>query len=195
MKKQLSIMTLALGAGFAMPAVAQLHVAQANPPSIMKANPAVAPAPGLPDVSKVVSKANAESFAAAEFAFADSDKNAKLTKAEFEAFDKARKDKEKEKIAAMNEPAPAGATPPTGTPTGALTPAPAAASLESPGTAQKTADAQYTEIVGKAAAIDKKMLVDARLAAFIKADTDVNGFLSSSESAKFADLVSGKSAL
>ncbi|NWG71394.1 MAG: hypothetical protein HXY23_07280 [Parvularculaceae bacterium] len=176
MKKSISMMTLAAAVGMSAPAGAQLHVAQGNPPPALFQNPAAAPAPALPDASKVLSRADAAAFAAAEFAFADADKDLKITKSEFAALDRARK--EKAAAATSNESAPADAPPPSDGVPGA-----------------KPADAQYADIVGKAAAIDQKALADARLAAFARADLDADGQLSKAENAAFAALVSGKSAL
>ncbi|MEQ1929971.1 MAG: hypothetical protein ABL957_05485 [Parvularculaceae bacterium] len=183
MKREICILSLALGAPLALaealPAAAQLHAAaQANPPSTLKINPAT-PEPTLPDAAMVVSKADATKFVAAEFAFADADKNLKVTKAEFAAVDKARREKANEKIAT-----PAGVTPPTPV-------ASPPAAVEAPG---KPADAQFTEIAGEAAEFDQKALLSARLAAFAKADADANGLLSAGESSKFAAVIAGKSA-
>lgn len=173
MKKSMAFISIAFGAALAMPASAQLHVAQTSNPAPAIKNPMVA-APTLPDVAKVATKADAETFADAEFAFADADKSLNLTKAEFQALVKARADKAKDN-------APNGATP--------ATPATAAAQT----TAPKSADAQFADIAGKAAQIDKATLVKARLAAFASADADSDGKLSATENIMFADLVAGKS--
>lgn len=182
MRKQLFALAIVIGAGFAAPAIAQLHVAAASNPAPSLKNPAVAaPAPVLPDAAKVVTKADAEAFADAEFAFADSDKSLNLTKAEFAALVKARDDKAKEMAAKSAATAP--------------TPAASDAATTAAPPAPKTAEIQFADIAGKATQIDRTKFVEARLAAYAAADLDADGALTAHESQKFADLVAGKSAL
>lgn len=180
MRKQLFTLAIVIGAGFAAPAIAQLHAAAASNPAPSLKNPAVA-APALPDAAKVVTKADAEAFANAEFAFADSDKSLNLTKAEFAALLKARDDKAKEMAAKSAATAP--------------TPAASDAATTAAPPAPKTAEIQFADIAGKATQIDRTKFVEARLAAYAAADLDADGALTAHESQKFADLVAGKSAL
>lgn len=179
MNRQSLCITIALSA-FALPAVAQLHVvAQANPPSALKETPA---APALPEILKVVTRADAERFAAAEFAFADADANKSLSRAEFVAFDKVRK--AAGPGGAVKAPLPVAAASSTASPA-STTAAPAF----------KSAEAQFTELAGKETALAQKAFIDARLAAFAAADADKSGALAAAENNTFAALVAGKTAI
>jgi hypothetical protein len=167
----------ALSAGAA---AAQLHVAKSDPPKVLMSS---APAPVLPDLRKVVARGDAVAFAKAEFAYADADRNAALTRTEYLALEK-----ERVKIPTLNHAAPLTAFP------GAEAPKPPYAPLAARSPDQeraKTPEERFAALAGAAKFLNLESFVAARVAQFDAADADANGELTRIENAAFARRVAG----